>query len=222
MFVWSNWLAFRSDFKPDGSSMTPSCISVRTLTSVLTEHRSIRNIGSRWTLTPGASVLPSFCHKHSRKSLFHANRLFPHAFGIMFVTNWLLWKSLMMQADRPAPSSSGGGTLAPYFTPPPTFDSSVVITRCSAAWAVPVWTGDSSDPTWPVGQRVQHHYPPAMPHLIIQPRPERVRAEGSLPAAASQTSLPVSLWRVKRGSAVTLGIFGLPRMIMSDGLIGSP
>lgn len=61
-----------------------------------------------------------------------------------------------------------------------------------------------------------------MPHLIIQPRPERVRAEGSLPAAASHTSLPVSLWGVKRGSAVTLGVFGLPRVMMSDGLIGSP
>lgn len=106
---WSNWLARRSDLKPDGSSLTPSCISARTLTSVLTEPQSIRNISSWSTLTPGAGVPPGSCRKHGRKSLFHAIRLFPHAFGIMFVTNWLLWRSLMMQADRPAPSGGGGG-----------------------------------------------------------------------------------------------------------------
>lgn len=131
MFVWSKWLPLRSDFKPDGSSLTPSGISARTLTPVLMEHHSTRNISSWSALTPGAGVLPSFCRKHGWKSVFRINRLFPHAFGIMFVTNWLLWKSLMMQADRPA--LSGGGTPGWLPIPPP---------PCSAA----VWSSHGAQP----------------------------------------------------------------------------
>lgn len=39
-----------------------------------------------------------------------------------------------------------------------------------------------------------HHYPPAMPHLIIRSQPAWLRVEGSLPAAGSHTSLLVRWW----------------------------
>lgn len=55
--------------------------------------------------------------------------------------------------------------LIPYLHPSPsphTLSSSAVDTLCPMVWAAPVWTGESSDPSWPV-----RHSFPVVPCTII-------------------------------------------------------
>lgn len=103
--------------------------------------------------------------KHSWNSLFVTNCVFPHAFGIMFVTNWLIWKRLMMRATvrLPAVAACLAGSLFYPSSPPPQRSAAVWSSHC-AQWSEPShWTGDSSDPSWNCGAQL-----PVVPCTIIR------------------------------------------------------